>query len=70
MALEKGGIPLDDRRAIIGPAAFDEQSSSGKCNKHPGLLQPPLMDDETPVGADRQGGDGNWNQCLELTPLP
>lgn len=33
MALEKGGIPPNDRRAITGPVPFGEQSRSGKCNK-------------------------------------
>lgn len=38
VAMEKGGIPLDDRRAITSAAAFWGQSSDGKCNKQPVLV--------------------------------
>lgn len=39
MALEKGGIPPDDRRAITTAAAFTEQCTSGKCNKRRRTIQ-------------------------------
>lgn len=39
MALEKGGIPQDDRRDITELAVFGEESSSGECNKRQALVK-------------------------------